>query len=81
MENLGSFTRGNISSTNDARLLIKKIVKKNFILIGSSMGSWIGLNQFKYFKDQIRGFIGIVRHLNSDKADVMFTKKLIRITS
>ena len=23
------------------------------------MGSWIGLNQFKYFKDQIRGFIGI----------------------
>ena len=23
------------------------------------MGSWIGLNQFKYFKKQIRGFIGI----------------------
>ena len=57
----GKFTKGNISLwTNDTRLLIKKIVKKNnFILIGSSMGSWIGLNQFKYFKNQIKGFIGI----------------------
>ena len=57
----GEFTRGNISSwTNDTRVLIRKIVKKNnFILVGSSMGSWIGLNQFKYFKKQIKGFIGI----------------------
>ena len=23
------------------------------------MGAWIGLNQFKYFKNQIKGFIGI----------------------
>ncbi len=57
----GEFTKGNISSwTRDTRLIIKKIVKKNnFILIGSSMGSWIGLNQFKYYKKQIKGFIGI----------------------
>ena len=57
----GEFTKGNISTwTSDAKILIKKIVKKNdFILIGSSMGSWIGLNQFKYFKKQIKGFIGI----------------------
>ena len=57
----GQFTKGNISLwTNDAKILIKKIVKKNdFILIGSSMGSWIGLNQFKFFKKQIKGFIGI----------------------
>ena len=57
----GEFTKGNISSwTRDTRLIIKKIVNKNnFILIGSSMGSWIGLNQFKYYKKQIRGFIGI----------------------
>ena len=57
----GEFTKGNISSwTNDTKMMIKKIVKKNnFILIGSSMGSWIGLNQFNYFKKQIRGFIGI----------------------
>ena len=57
----GEFTKGNISLwSNDAKILIKKIVKKNdFILIGSSMGSWISLNQFKYFKKQIKGFIGI----------------------
>ncbi len=57
----GEFTKGNISKwTNETKLMIKKIVKKNnFILIGSSMGAWISLNQFKYFKDQIRGFLGI----------------------
>ena len=57
----GQFTRGNISLwTNDTKKSIKRIVKKNnFILIGSSMGSWIGLNQFRYFKKQIKGFVGI----------------------
>ncbi len=57
----GSFTKGNISIwTKDTKVAIKKIVKKNnFILVGSSMGSWIALNQFKYFKNQIKGFIGI----------------------
>jgi len=57
----GEFTKGNISEwSNDAKNAIKKIVKKNkFILIGSSMGAWISLNQFKYFKNQIKGFIGI----------------------
>ena len=57
----GKFTQGNISLwTNDVKVSIKKIVKKNnFILIGSSMGAWIGLNQFKYFKKQVKGFIGI----------------------
>ena len=23
------------------------------------MGAWLSLNQFKYFKDQIKGFLGI----------------------
>jgi esterase/lipase len=57
----GKFTEGNISEwSNDARNSIKKIVKKNkFILVGSSMGAWISLIQFKYFKDQILGFVGI----------------------
>ena len=57
----GEFIKGNISSwTRDTKLIIKKIVKKNnFILIGSSMGSWIGLNQFKYYQKQIKGFVGI----------------------
>ena len=40
--------------------IISKIVKKNnFILVGSSMGAWIALNQFKFFKNQIKGLIGI----------------------
>ena len=57
----GKFTKGNISEwSNDVRNSIKKIVKKNkFILVGSSMGAWISLNQFKYFKNQILGFVGI----------------------
>ena len=57
----GKFTKGNISKwTNEVRISIKKIVKKNkFILVGSSMGSWISLNQFKFFNSQILGFLGI----------------------
>jgi len=57
----GKFTKGNISEWSiDAKESIKKIVKKNnFILIGSSMGAWIALNQFKYFNNQIKGFVGI----------------------
>ncbi len=60
-ESSGEFIKGNISEwSNDARNSIKKIVKKNkFILVGSSMGAWISLNQFKYFKKQILGFVGI----------------------
>ena len=57
----GKFTKGNITKwSNDAKNSIKKIVKKNkFILVGSSMGAWISLNQFKYFENQIVGFVGI----------------------
>ena len=57
----GKFTNGNISKwTKETQVTIKKVVKKNnFILVGSSMGSWISLNQFKYFQKQIKGFLGI----------------------
>ena len=57
----GKFTNGNISKwTKETSILIKKVVKKNrFILVGSSMGAWISLNQFKFFKKQIIGFLGI----------------------
>ena len=57
----GKFIEGNISKwSSQTKLLIQKIVKrKKLILIGSSMGAWISLNQFKYFKSQIQGFIGI----------------------
>ena len=57
----GKFTNGNISKwSNDVEILIKKVVKKNnFVLVGSSMGAWLSLNQFKNFKKQIKGFLGI----------------------
>ena len=57
----GKFTNGNISKwSKETSILIKKIVKKNkIILVGSSMGAWISLIQFQYFKKQIKGFLGI----------------------
>ena len=57
----GKFTKGNISKwSKEVEITIKKVIKKNkFILVGSSMGAWLSLNQFKYFKDQIKGFLGI----------------------
>ena len=57
----GKFTDGNISKwTNEVKISIKRIIKKNkFIIVGSSMGSWISLNQFKFFNNQILGFLGI----------------------
>ena len=78
----GKFKKCNISIwTEDVRFIIKKIIKKNnFILIGSSMGSWLSLNQFKYFKNQIKGFLGIgsgpefLEHLMWKK----FSKKIKR---
>ena len=76
----GKFTKGNISKwSKEVEITIKKIVKKNeFILVGSSMGAWLSLNQFKYFKSQIKGFLGIgsapefLHNLMWDK----FTKKM-----
>jgi pimeloyl-ACP methyl ester carboxylesterase len=57
----GEFTKGNISKwTYETKRIIRRIVRNNnFILIGSSMGSWVSLNQFKFFSKQIKGFVGI----------------------
>ena len=58
----GKFVKGNISKwTNEAKQLIMSKIKteKNLIFVGSSMGSWIALNLFPFFKKQIKGFIGI----------------------
>ena len=57
----GKFTNGNITKwTKETSILIKKVVKKNkIVLVGSSMGAWISINQFKFFKEQIIGFLGI----------------------
>ncbi len=78
----GKFINGNISIwSRDVNILVKKIIKKNkIIFIGSSMGAWIALNQFKFFKKQICGFLGIgaapefLEHLMWNK----FTKKMKR---
>ena len=57
----GKFTDGNITKwSKETSYLIKKIIKKNdIILIGSSTGAWIALNQILKFKEQIKGFMGI----------------------
>ena len=57
----GKFEDGTITSwTKDAKNIIrKKIKQKKLILVGSSMGGWIGLNLFKSFKKNIHAFIGI----------------------
>ena len=57
----GRFEDGTITSwTQDAKKIIKKKIKnKKIILVGSSMGGWIGLNLFKSLKQKIIGFVGI----------------------
>ena len=57
----GEFEDGTISSwTQDTIKIIRmKLKNKNLILVGSSMGGWIGLNLIRYFKKRILGFIGI----------------------
>ncbi|CAN1597772.1 COG1647 Esterase/lipase [Candidatus Pelagibacterales bacterium] len=55
----------------DSRLIIKRLIKKNkIILIGSSMGAWIGILLIKYFYKRVKGLIGIA-------AAPDFTKELI----
>tara|TARA_X000000368_G_scaffold370195_1_gene319178 strand:+ start:202 stop:969 length:768 start_codon:yes stop_codon:yes gene_type:complete len=58
----GKFIEGNISKwTKQSKELIKSKVSRDtsLIFVGSSMGSWIALNLFSIFKNQIKGFIGI----------------------
>ncbi len=82
----GKFIDGNISSwSKDVKILIKKIVRNNkMILVGSSMGSWISLNQFKYFKKKICGFLGIgsapefLEHLMWKKFSIRKKKEIVK---
>ena len=57
----GKFTSGNITKwSNQVKIAISKIIKKRkIILVGSSMGSWLSTKQFRFFSNQIIGFIGI----------------------
>ena len=80
----GKFTEGNISKwTNEAKQLINSKVKKNnnLIFIGSSMGSWIALNLFSFFKKRIKGFIGIASapEFLEELMWKKFTKKIKKI--
>ena len=76
----GKFTKGNISKwSEEVKITIKKVVKKNkFILVGSSMGAWLSINQFKYFKNQIKGFLGIgsAPEFLQNLMWIKFTKKM-----
>ena len=89
----GIFLEGNISKwTNDALQIIKKKIDKDkkLIFIGSSMGSWIALNLFLYFKAQIKGFIGIAsapefieelmwKKFSKKVKKIIMTKKIYRL--
>ena len=57
----GKFENGTISEwKNNINFTIHKIVKREkFLIIGSSLGAWLGLLQFQNFQKQIIGFIGI----------------------
>ena len=57
----GKFTDFSIKNwIEDSRVIIKKLIKKNkIILVGSSMGAWIGIMLIKYFYKKIKGFVGI----------------------
>ena len=57
----GKFTDLSIKNwVEDSRSIIKKLIKKNkIVLVGSSMGAWIGIMLIKYFYKKIKGFVGI----------------------
>ncbi len=74
----GKFIDGTISQwTNEAKQIINKFKKnKKLIFIGSSMGSWIGLNLISYFKMNLVGFVGIASA--PDFTDELMWKKFPR---
>ena len=57
----GQFTDFSIKNwIEDSRSIVKNLIKKGkIILIGSSMGAWIGIVLIKYFHQRIKGFVGI----------------------
>ena len=89
----GKFIDGNITKwTDDAKQLIKSKIKKdkNLIFVGSSMGSWIALNLFKFFKIKLKGFIGIAsapdflenlmwKKFNKKIKKIIMTKKIYHL--
>jgi len=59
-ESDGDFRDGCIGDwTKDAMTIIQSVVDGDMILIGSSMGGWIGLNLAQTLGNKVKGFIGI----------------------
>ena len=89
----GKFTDGNISKwSNDAKSLIRSKTNKSkeLIFVGSSMGSWIALNLFPYFKKKLKAFIGIAsapefleelmwKKFNRKIKKIIMTKKIYQL--
>ncbi len=56
----GNFGDGTIGRwTEDALAIIDRVTQEQFVLVGSSMGGWIGLQCALKRPERIRGFIGI----------------------
>lgn len=90
----GQFTDFSIKNwIEDSRSIIKNLVKKGkIILIGSSMGAWIGITLIKHFHKRIKGFIGIApapdfteeliwKKLNSFEKDNIRRNKIYKLKS
>ena len=90
----GQFTDFSIKNwIEDSRSIIKNLVKKGkIILIGSSMGAWIGIMLIKHFHKRIKGFIGIApapdfteeliwKKLNSFEKDSIRRNKIYKLKS
>ena len=86
----GKFTNGNISKwSRETSQLIRKEVKNNeIILVGSSMGSWISLNQFindvkknKVLNMKIHQNLRVTMvHGSNDKSvPIIYSKKVLKI--
>lgn len=56
----GKFTDGTIGAwKEDALAIIDQVTTGNLILVGSSMGGWIGLLSALARKDRVKGFVGL----------------------
>jgi pimeloyl-ACP methyl ester carboxylesterase len=90
----GQFTDFSIKNwIEDSRLIIKNLIKKGkIILIGSSMGAWIGIMLIKHFDKRIKGFIGIAsapdfteeliwKKLNSSEKNNIRRNKIYKLKS
>lgn len=71
----GNFSEGTISQwLSDTLCILEKIVKQPCIIVGSSMGGWLGLLVARNYPQLIKGFIGIAAA--PDFTELLVWKKL-----